>query len=828
MSAAGCIGRVGGLVVVLGMFAGHGLAWADTSKSGTAAVGATTGSHPPGSRSGGLSTSKHGKAPVPPAVVPRTWRADIATPGIVHRNPRPWPSVAGLTDAGQRRAQWSPPTVPLSLAVTGPEAVTQRRRPSPAVPGLIRAAVTATLPTPVAGPAPSTPTMSLAAVVSGLLGGFPNGGDLPTAPVQPATMWTLLAFVRRELSPEPITVASFVGFSNGIIAGGSGALDRRGLPLSFTVVSAPSGGGKVTLDKATGDFTFLPYATVVSAGGAEQFSVLVSETTAFDAALEKIPVAGTLVSPILAEVHRVPILNTVLGPLIGYALIEPITVDVGALVPAGAPVAFTVKVISFDGTPISTNFFPASGLQQAQKAPTILWSPGFGGPGVTDPNSQWDPFAGIAPLRENGYNVVTWDPRGEHASGGTLEFDSPQYEARDVSALIDWVAEQPEALLDGPNDPRIGMVGGSYGGGIQLVSAAIDPRIDAIVPAITWNSLNTSFYPNQAFKTAVALLLLLTLADGSRLDPQIYYGILTGALTGRLTPAQQALLAARAPEVSNITAPTLLIQGTVDDFFGLQQADTNSQILAADGVPVKMVWFCGGHGTCLSTTDNGSVVEQDTLAWLDRYVKDDPLAPTFPTFEWVDQTGQYYSSELLPSNPSFHGAPIVVSGGGGILPIVPLLGGSGPQKLATFPYSLIEPSKAKIALNVPIPTESAQIVGAPQLTLTYAGVGPCRHIYAQLVDDDTGLVVGNQVTAIPVTLDGKTHTVSVPLDEVAYTMTPGDKLSLQLVGSATLFESLTSVAVIDVSSAQLTLPTVGPGADAMAEPSSAGQLATVA
>ena len=34
-----------------------------------------------------------------------------------------------------------------------------------------------------------------------------------------------------------------------------------------------------------------------------------------------------------------------------------------------------------------------------------------------------------------------------------------------VSKLIDWVSTRPPAQLDGPGDPRLGMVGGSYGGG---------------------------------------------------------------------------------------------------------------------------------------------------------------------------------------------------------------------------------------------------------------------------------------------------------------------------------------------------------------------------
>ena len=125
-------------------------------------------------------------------------------------------------------------------------------------------------------------------------------------------------------------------------------------------------------------------------------------------------------------------------------------------------------------------------------------------------------------MRRAGYNVLTWDPRGFGASGGTAEVDSPKFEGRDVSALIDYVARQPEAQLDERGDPRVGMAGGSYGGGIQLVAAAIDHRIDAIVPDIAWNSLETSLGKNDTVKSGWGLALYAaSAAAGARLDPEI-------------------------------------------------------------------------------------------------------------------------------------------------------------------------------------------------------------------------------------------------------------------------------------------------------------------
>ena len=88
---------------------------------------------------------------------------------------------------------------------------------------------------------------------------------------------------------------------------------------------------------------------------------------------------------------------------------------------------------------------------------------------------------GVGALRRAGFNVLTWDSRGFGNCGGTVTVASPDAEGRDVSALIDWLAQQPEAQLDKPGDPRLGMSGASYGGGIQLTLASQDCRVDAIV-----------------------------------------------------------------------------------------------------------------------------------------------------------------------------------------------------------------------------------------------------------------------------------------------------------------------------------------------------------
>ena len=103
-------------------------------------------------------------------------------------------------------------------------------------------------------------------------------------------------------------------------------------------------------------------------------------------------------------------------------------------------------------------------------------------------------------------------------------------------------SQDPTTPTQQPDDPAIGMVGGSYGGGIQLVTAGIDPRVDVIVPGIAWNSLTapstrtTRSRPRTRHCYCSALV-----TAGARINPQIYGGIITGDVLGILTPSQQAL-----------------------------------------------------------------------------------------------------------------------------------------------------------------------------------------------------------------------------------------------------------------------------------------------
>jgi ABC-2 type transport system ATP-binding protein len=451
---------------------------------------------------------------------------------------------------------------------------------------------------------------------------------------------------------------------------------------------------------------------------------------------------------------------------------------------------------SFDGAKIRLHWFPAPNASGKNPKPTVLMGPGWGLAGDTrSPNPGLFGAISVDGLNHVGYNVLTWDPRGFGVSTGTVETDSVEYEGRDVERMIDWIATRPGVELDGPRDPRVGMAGGSYGGGIQLIAAAIDCRIDAITPLIAWHSLTTSLDKNGTPKNGWSSVLI-SATKGRSVDPHIPSAYREATTTAVIDPADKAWFRSRGPGdlVSRITAPTLVVQGTVDNLFTLDEGITNYRILRDHGVPSAMVWFCGGHGICLTKAGSPALVSDAVITWLNRYVKRDATVDTGPAFRFVDQNGKLYTASAYPVAL---GAPLGANGAGTLSLVAG--GGSGP---AHQPASgtdvvggiaaVITPAKAANAVDVRIATPGAAVVvGAPQLSLSYTGTaGPGTRptwVFAQLVDDATGIVLGNQVTPIPVTLDGKPHQTSLSLEDVAFTTRSGSHLTLQLVATTVAY-----------------------------------------
>jgi ABC-2 type transport system ATP-binding protein len=489
---------------------------------------------------------------------------------------------------------------------------------------------------------------------------------------------------------------------------------------------------------------------------------------------------------------------------------------------AGPASARDGAVTSFDGTKIVYSFFPDPALRAGQRAPTVMFGPGYGSGRAASSDATVQALLGA------GYNVVTWDPRGFGDSTGDVEVDSPAYEARDVSALIDMIARQPEAQLDTPGDPRLGMVGASYGGGIQLVSAATDPRIDVIAPQIAWNSLITSLDKANTAKGGWGSLLVAVGNGGSATgglgggpggthvdgeDPHIYQAFEDGLATGEFTPSDQAFFAERGPAqlLSRIHIPTLLMEGTDDTLFTLHEAIANYQALEHQHIPLQMLWFCGSlsdnpgvaHGQCLTPKGpDPQITLHFELRWLARYLKRQTNVDTGPGFTWISDTGAEHETPSYPPAPG--GA--VTGSGSGLLPLVP--GDTSGE--------LIVASRATNAVNVPLGTPAAgtEMLGEPTLSLTYSGTAtnPDDRLYAQIVSGANGLVLGNQVTPIAVRLNGATHTLTVPLESVAADVGSGSTYTLQITDGTSVYFPARNAGAVNLSHIAVSVPTVARGA----------------
>jgi ABC-2 type transport system ATP-binding protein len=322
-----------------------------------------------------------------------------------------------------------------------------------------------------------------------------------------------------------------------------------------------------------------------------------------------------------------------------------------------------------DAVDLDTTLYLPASATAAHPAPAVLLAHGFGGSKASVAGDARD-------LAGRGFVVLAWSARGFGASTGQIGLDDPRYEVADVSTLLDVLAKRDDVLLDAPGDPRVGIAGASYGGGLALLGAAYDQRVDAIVPRITWNSLITALFPDQAriepdadtpaatprtgsigvFKRLWAGMLFgagsvpsgdgvlgaLTGGGGSAapdlsgVDPAAVTQALTcgrfradicaayqsAAATGTLTPEIAAILDRSSPAgvLDRITAPTLLIQGTQDSLFGLGEADANARGIAAHGTPVQVLWYAGGHDT--SASDAVTAELRDRVAgWFARYLR---------------------------------------------------------------------------------------------------------------------------------------------------------------------------------------------------------------
>jgi putative CocE/NonD family hydrolase len=302
-------------------------------------------------------------------------------------------------------------------------------------------------------------------------------------------------------------------------------------------------------------------------------------------------------------------------------------------------------------------FFPS--------APAVIYIHGWGGHRLTGSDNLAYYVAAA------GYTVLSYTARGlgDGESGGRATIAGPD-ELEDLRHVIDWLTNDPDNAI-GPRVTKIGVVGGSYGGGhgFQISS---DPRVSAVIPLVGWTDLEQSLFPNGVVNYRLGIGEFYSGLDQqvgqapffnySRLE----FDILDAAAEGRLpdSSVRQQLRArsiaqrdANGREILDESrqprAPVFIIQSWDDYLFpSTQVLDVFSQITA----PKQIYLGRQGHPPEGHSFEGEELyIATQVLRWFDYYLrgiggKDSRSVTSAPApFEVVPYTARQFPSDDISS-----------------------------------------------------------------------------------------------------------------------------------------------------------------------------------
>ncbi|MFD4654371.1 alpha/beta fold hydrolase [Kitasatospora sp. NPDC058444] len=502
---------------------------------------------------------------------------------------------------------------------------------------------------------------------------------------------------------------------------------------------------------------------------------------------------------------------------------------------------------------LDTSFFTTDGGPR----PAVLLAHGFGG-------SKEGERERAEQLARQGYAVLTWSARGFGHSGGKIGLNAPDREVEDVRHLVDWLAQRPEVQLDTTGDPRVGITGASYGGAVSLLASAYDHRIDAVATRITWWNLADALFPqgvqgsgavDGVFKKLWAGIFFTTGSAGDlgpsgeapresggpkpAADAPVGCGRFLESLcgmydrvatAGHADPEAVALLERSSPSsvAAQLKAPTLVVQGQQDSLFPLDQGDRIAQAVAANGAPVAVDWFAGGHD---GGTDTSARVDDRVTAWFDHHLKgqggDTGAAFRVTRTGGVDSTGfqavlRGAGADRYPGLGGTGSRTVELAGGEQTLANPP---GGAPPGISTLPGvgALSQAASLGAGLSLDFPGQNAafdsapldtplHLTGQPTVPLRVTADRPDAVLFAKLYDvGPDGKAVLPQQLAAPLRVTGADagRTVTVALPTVDHTFPAGHRVRLVLASTDLAYASPVKPATYRVAPAgALTVPTV--------------------
>jgi ABC-2 type transport system ATP-binding protein len=506
---------------------------------------------------------------------------------------------------------------------------------------------------------------------------------------------------------------------------------------------------------------------------------------------------------------------------------------------------------------VVADLYTPAGVDKDHPAPAIMGTNGFGG--------SKDDFGKLGPAyAKQGYVFLAYSGLGFGGSGCKIYLDDREHDgtagsqlvsflggskAADDGTKIDYVVKDSRDHVGVPHtdDPRVGMVGGSYGGQIQFAIAGVDPRLDTIIPQITWSDLSYSLSPNNTDFTSgvtygtpgvvkidwpvlftglgVGQGLSASLADPSHVGvcpnfpDEVCTSLIQGAARGYLDEGGVKLTrnASVASYVKDIHIPTFLTQGQSDNLFDLQEVVANYKALKAQGVPVKMLWRSSGHsGGGIGKSENdstnleGAYETRADLAWFDHYLKDDPAAPALDfafITDWIDYKAGKDAAPAVgvtPGYPAAKGRKLYLSGTDALV--------TDKAKVAAGAASMLEtaaptsqgggaivlqdgsdPDGTSVSFTTPPLTEHLDLAGIPSVTFrvdapTFAvAVDPAQKLllFAKLYDvAPDGTAKLNRAQVSAARVGDPTKPVTIELPGIVHRYEKGHSLRVTIATSS--------------------------------------------
>ncbi len=433
-------------------------------------------------------------------------------------------------------------------------------------------------------------------------------------------------------------------------------------------------------------------------------------------------------------------------------------------------------------------------LADSEDVPVIFHSHGWGGSRTTDVASFQD-------FLDAGFGVLSFDQRSFGESGGTAHVQHPDFEGQDVQALVELVADQDWVLLDdeATKDPRIGAIGGSYGGGYQFNGAFTsirdqgDSRFDALAPEITWWDLKESLAPRAVPRSAwTAALYAAGLGNHTE---TVHKGFVYGAATGEWPASDEpgvqelgadldAFFAPTGPKhhvetlEHRLDIPVLIGQGLNDNLFNLNQGLSNFDNTLTQEARDESIFigYHGGHALpnvlppanfvsgdpCSAEIADGGDFRELSLLFFRKHLKDEAVSELVAyenTYNLAAENGGCLSQLASVDGTTAHPAPDIVTPTG--------VGGPVNLKLADGPTT---------------------VAGIPRVTADLTALGAdARAFYALSVGATPATALVVQANMLPVHLHGSLpgeqypgHEIELP--GVAVDVPAGQSLFLTVSG----------------------------------------------